>query len=210
MGRFLLALFYQRGKAMSKRIMQFFFVLFVSMSVFFLVGKHPCDAQAPQESPSYLIGPNDILSIYVWKEPELTREVTVMPDGRVTFPLAGEVVAQGQTVTQLKKTITQKLEKYVTAPEVTVIVKESRSQMIYTIGKVGRSGPYPLTSGMTILQALSIAGGLGEWADQKNIILVRRQSGKEIQIPFNYKEFTSGQNLERNILLQPGDTIVVP
>ena len=190
--------------------MQFFFVLFVSMSVFFLVGKHPCDAQAPQESPSYLIGPNDILSIYVWKEPELTREVTVMPDGRVTFPLAGEVVAQGQTVTQLKKTITQKLEKYVTAPEVTVIVKESRSQMIYTIGKVGRPGPYPLTSGMTILQALSIAGGLGEWADQKNIIVVRRQSGKEIQIPFNYKEFTSGQNLERNILLQPGDTIVVP
>jgi len=195
---------------MLTKITQFLFVLVAVMSVFILMGKDTSQAQAPQESPSYLIGPNDILSIYVWKEAELTREVTVMPDGRVTFPLAGEIVAQGQTVTQLKKSITQKLEKYVTAPEVTVIVRESRSQMIYTIGKVVRPGPYPLTSSMTILQALSIAGGFTEWADQKDIVIVRRQAGKEIQIPFNYKEFTSGQNLEKNIMLQPGDTIVVP
>ena len=122
---------------MLRKITQFLFVLIAVMSIFILMGTDTSQAQAPQESPSYLIGPNDILSIYVWKEAELTREVTVMPDGRVTFPLAGEIVAQGQTVTQLKKTITQKLEKYVTAPEVTVIVRESRSQMIYTIGKVG-------------------------------------------------------------------------
>ena len=192
------------------KIKQFLFVLIAVVSTFILIGKGSSQAQAPQDSPSYLIGPNDILSIYVWKEAELTREVTVMPDGRVTFPLAGEIVAQGQTVTQLKKSITQKLEKYITAPEVTVIVKESRSQMIYTIGKVARPGPYSLTSSMTIVQALSTAGGFTEWADQKNIVIVRRQAGREIQIPFNYKEFTSGQNLERNILLQPGDTIVVP
>jgi polysaccharide biosynthesis/export protein len=195
---------------MFTKITQFLFVLVAVMSVFILIGEETSQAQAPHDSPSYLIGPNDILSIYVWKEPELTREVTVMPDGRVTFPLAGEIVAQGQTVTQLKKAITQKLEKYVTAPEVTVIVKESKSQMIYTIGKVARPGPYPLISSMTILQALSAAGGFTEWADQKNIVIVRRQAGKEIQIPFNYKEFTSGQNLDKNILLQPGDTIVVP
>ena len=191
-------------------IIRSFFLLAAVVSLFTGLGESTSEAQAPQESPSYLIGPNDILSIYVWKEPELTREVTVMPDGRITFPLAGEIVAQGQTVTQLKKTITQKMEKYVTAPEVTVIVKESRSQMIYTIGKVSRPGPYPLTSGMTILQALSIAGGFTEWADQKNILIVRRQAGKEVQIPFNYKQFTSGENLDKNILLQPGDTIVVP
>ena len=187
-----------------------FFLLIAVMTIFISMGVGTSQAQAPQESPSYLIGPNDVLSIYVWKEAELTREVTVMPDGRVTFPLAGEIVAQGQTVTQLKKTITQKLEKYVTAAEVTVIVRESRSQTIYTIGKVGRPGPYPLTAGMTVLQALATAGGFTEWADQKNIMIIRRQAGKEIQIPFNYKEFTSGQNLEKNILLHPGDTIVVP
>jgi polysaccharide export outer membrane protein len=187
-----------------------FFLLIAVMTIFIWMGVGTSQAQAPQESPSYLIGPNDVLSIYVWKEAELTREVTVMPDGRVTFPLAGEIVAQGQTVTQLKKTITQKLEKYVTAAEVTVIVRESRSQTIYTIGKVGRPGPYPLTAGMTVLQALATAGGFTEWADQKNIMIMRRQAGKEIQIPFNYKEFTSGQNLEKNILLHPGDTIVVP
>ena len=195
---------------MLRTLRQCLYVFIAVMSIFILMGAGTSRAQAPQESPSYLIGPNDILSIYVWKEPELTREVTVMPDGRVTFPLAGEIVAQGQTVAQLKKAITQKLEKYVTAPEVTLIVRESRSQMIYTIGKVGRPGPYPLMSGMTILQALSTAGGLTEWADLKNIIIVRRQAGKEIQIPFNYKEFTSGQNLDKNIMLQPGDTIVVP
>lgn len=195
---------------MLSKIRRSLFLLVAVMSIFIDTGTDTSWAQAPQESPSFLIGPNDILSIYVWKEPELTREVTVMPDGRVTFPLAGDIVAQGQTVTQLKKTITQKLEKYVTAAEVTVIVRESRSQMIYAIGKVARPGPYPLTAGMTILQALSTAGGFTEWADQKNIMIMRRQAGKEIQIPFNYKEFTSGQNLEKNILLHPGDTIVVP
>ena len=195
---------------MLRKIKQFLFVLIAVMSIFILMGTDISQAQAPQESPSYLIGPNDILSIYVWKEPELTREVTVMPDGRVTFPLAGELVAQGQTVTQLKKTITQKLEKYVTAPEVTVIVKESRSQVVYLMGKVLRPGSFPLAPNMTVVQAISSAGGFSEWADTKNIIIVRRQAGKVIQIPFNYKEFTSGQNLEKNILLQPGDTIVVP
>jgi polysaccharide biosynthesis/export protein len=195
---------------MLRKIMPSLYGFIAVVSILVLMGAGTSQAQAPQESPSYLIGPNDILSIYVWKEPELTREVTVMPDGRVSFPLAGEIVAQGQTVTQLKKSITQKLEKYVTAPEVTVIVRESKSQVIYIIGKVGRPGPYPLMSGMTILQALSTAGGFTEWADQKNIIIVRRQAGKEIQIPFNYKEFTSGQNLDKNIMLQPGDTIVVP
>jgi polysaccharide export outer membrane protein len=195
---------------MLHRIRRTFLLLVALMPILVSMGTGTSLAQAPHEAPSYLISPNDVLSIYVWKEPELTREVTVMPDGRVTVPLAGEIAAQGQTVTQIKKTITEKLEKYITAPEVTVMVKESRSQVIYAIGKVTRPGSYPLTSGMTIIQALSAAGGFREWADEKNIILVRRQAGKEIQIPFNYKEFTSGQHLEKNILLQPGDTIVVP
>ncbi|MBW1716803.1 MAG: polysaccharide biosynthesis/export family protein [Deltaproteobacteria bacterium] len=161
-------------------------------------------------SSHYRIGPNDILHIYVWKEPDLTRDVTVMADGRITFPLIGEIQASGKTVGELKQVITQKLKKYVTAPEVTVIVNESRSRTIYTIGKLNRPGPYPLVPGMTVLQALSTAGGFAEWADTKNIIIVRRKGNKEVQLHFNYKDFISGKNLSQNILLKPNDTIVVP
>jgi polysaccharide export outer membrane protein len=167
-------------------------------------------AQAPAQDSSYKIGPNDVLSIFVWKEAELTRDVTVMPDGKITYPLIGEIMAQGQTASELKKVIADKLQSFVTAPEVTVIVKESRSQVIYAIGKFTRPGPYPLAPGMTVMQALSAAGGFTEWADTKNIIIVRREGGKEIQLRFNYKEFTVGEKLEQNILLKPGDTIVVP
>jgi len=167
-------------------------------------------AQAPVQDSSYKIGPNDILNIFVWKEADLTRDVTVMPDGKITYPLIGEITAQGMTASELKKTITEKLQSFVTAPEVTVIVKESRSQVIYTIGKLTRPGPYPLAPGMTVMQALSAAGGFAEWADPKNILIVRREEGKETQLRFNYKEFTSGENLQQNILLKPGDTLVVP
>ena len=165
-------------------------------------------AQAPDSS--YKIGPNDVLNIFVWREADLTRDVTVTPDGKITFPLIGEIVAEGQTVLELKKTLTDKLQDFVTAPEVTVIVKESRSQVIYAIGKLARPGVLALAPNMTVMQALSAAGGFAEWADPKNIMIVRREGGKEIQLRFNYKEYTSGEKMEQNILLKPGDTIVVP
>jgi polysaccharide export outer membrane protein len=175
-----------------------------------IVSAGPAVAQAPAPESSYQIGPNDILNIFVWKEADLTRDVTVMPDGKITYPLIGEITAQGQTASELKKTITEKLQNFVTAPEVTVIIRESRSQMIYTIGKLARPGQFPLTPNMTVMQALSAAGGLAEWADTKNIMIIRREGGKEIQLRFNYKEFTSGERLEQNIVLKPGDTLVVP
>ena len=133
-----------------------------------------------------------------------------MPDGRISFPLIGEIFVQGKTITQLKDIITKKLQNYVSTPEVTVIVRESRSLRIYTIGKLINPGPYPLVADMTVLQALSMAGGFTEWADMKNILIIRRIGVKEIQIRFNYKEFISGQNPGQNILLKPNDTIVVP
>ncbi|MBE9570816.1 MAG: polysaccharide biosynthesis/export family protein [Proteobacteria bacterium] len=165
---------------------------------------------AQTELPVYQIGPNDILNIHVWREEELTRDVTVMPDGRISFPLIGNILAQGRTVTELKEIITRKLKNFVTAPEVTVIVNESLSRTVYTIGTVNTPGPYPLAPDMTVLQALSTAGGFTEWADTKNILIVRRDGKKEVQLPFNYKKFISGKNLEQNILLKPNDTIVVP
>jgi polysaccharide export outer membrane protein len=163
-----------------------------------------------QPAPSYQMGPGDLVRVFIWKETELTQDLVVMPDGRITFPLIGEIQAQGKTVTELKAVISEKLKKYVTAPEVTVIVRESNSRQIYTIGRVIRPGPYPLGAGMTVLQALSLAGGFAEWAEERNIKIVRRENGKEIQLPFNYKEYISGKNLEQNILLRPSDTIVIP
>ena len=167
-------------------------------------------AAGESKMPYYRIGPDDILSIFVWKEPELTLDVTVMSDGRISYPLLGELMAQGRTVSSLKEAISKRLAKFVTAPEVTVIVRESRSRRIYTIGKLNRPGPYPLAPHMTVLQALSVAGGFTEWADTKNILITRREGEREVQLHFNYKDFIAGKDTGRNVLLRPNDTIVVP
>ncbi|RJR45402.1 MAG: polysaccharide export protein [Desulfobacteraceae bacterium] len=183
-------------------------VLFLSLLVF--LTSQGIEVFAEPASPSYQIGPSDQLRIFIWKELELTQDLQVMPDGRITFPLIGEIEAAGKTVTDLKKVISERLKKYVTAPEVTVIVKESNSRTIYLIGRVARPGPYSLGSEMTVLQALSLAGGFAEWADEKAIKIVRRENGKEIQLPFNYKDYIGGRNIEQNVLLRPSDTVVVP
>ncbi len=183
---------------------------FVFIAIFLTIFFSNNGYSAETESPPYLIGPDDNLNIFVWKEPELTRDVTVMPDGRITFPLTGDILAQGRTVAEVKENITAKLKKYIDSPEVTVIVNESRSRRIYTIGNLRRPGPYRLEVNMTVLQALATAGGFSEWADTKNILIVRRQGGKEIQLRFNYNEFISGKSVEQNIVLYPDDTIVVP
>jgi polysaccharide export outer membrane protein len=133
----------------------------------------------------YQIGAADVLNIYVWKEPELTRDVSVLPDGKITFPLIGEVHAQGLTVTELKKIITDKLQHYVTAPEVTVVVVQTLSRRIYVIGMVNRPGPYPLEPGMSVIQALSAAGGFTQWADEKKIRVIRREG--DINVTTNSK-----------------------
>lgn len=165
---------------------------------------------AEKDSPDYQIGPDDILNIFVWKEAELTRDVTVMADGKISFPLIGDIIVQGKTVAELKDIITTKLKNFIDAPEVTIIVNESRSRRIYTIGNVKAPGPYPLAPNMTVLQALSAAGGFAEWADTKNILIIRREGGKEAQLNFNYKDVVAGKKIEQNIMLKPNDTIVVP
>lgn len=163
-----------------------------------------------QDPPSYLIGPSDLVYVYVWKETELTQLVTVLPDGNISLPLIGEIRAQGRNVTELKNAISSRLRNYVTAPEVTVVVRETNSRRIYTLGKLNRPAPYPLMPGMTVLQALSTAGGLAEWADEKNILIIRREGARDLQLRFNYKDYLSGKNLEQNILLKPNDTVLVP
>ena len=185
-------------------------IQFLLLATLFIPTFISSNAAFAQQASPYLIGATDVLNIYVWKEPDLTQDVVVLPDGKITFPLIGAIQAQGRTVTELKKDITDKLKDYVTAPEVTVVVKQVNSRRIYTLGKLTNPGIYPLVPDMTVLQALSTAGGFAEWADEKNIRVIRREGGKEIQYRFNYKDFIAGKDIQQNILLKPNDTIVVP
>ena len=160
--------------------------------------------------PSYIIGPMDVLEIQVWKEPDFSRQVLVRPDGKITLPLVGDILASGMNTMGLKALLSEKLEDFVSKPEVTVIVLESRSKNFYIIGKITRPGTYPLNPDMTVLQAISVAGGLAEWADKDSIRIIRRSGGKEEILPFDYDKVISGKSLEQNILLKPNDTIIVP
>lgn len=165
---------------------------------------------AATEDPSYVIGEQDILDISVWKEAEVTRQVPVRPDGKISLPLISDVQAAGLTPTQLATSITEKLRKYLADPQVTVIVTGINSRRIYLVGEVARAGAYPLLPNMTVLQALASAGGFSQFANLKAIYVMRDENGKQVRYPFNYKEVIKGQKSEQNIILKPGDTIVVP
>ncbi len=160
--------------------------------------------------PSYVIGPTDVLDISVWKEPEVSRTVPVRPDGRISLPLLSDVQAAGLTPTQLAAHITESLRKFMTGPQVTVIVATINSQRIYILGEVTRTGAYPLLPGMTVLQALSSAGGFTQFANIKNIYLLRQENGQQVKHAFNYKDVTNGKKPEQNVVLKAGDTIIVP
>lgn len=166
-------------------------------------------AEIPADS-SYIIGPMDVLEIQVWKEPDFSRQVLVRPDGKITVPLVGDLHVSGMNTMALKELLTEKLQDFIDSPEVTVILLESRSKNFYIIGKINRPGTYPLMKDMTVLQAISVAGGLGEWADADSIRIIRKSGAKEKILHFDYKKVISGKDLEQNILLQPNDTIVVP
>lgn len=160
--------------------------------------------------PSYVIGPEDVLDINVWKEPDMTRVVPVRPDGKISLPLINDVQAAGSTPQQLADAVKEKLRKFLTDPQVTVIVTAINSQRVYVMGEVLRAGAFPLIPGMTVLQALANAGGFTTFADVKKIHVLRTVNGKRAELPFNYREVLKGGNEDQNIKLQPGDTVVVP
>jgi polysaccharide biosynthesis/export protein len=166
--------------------------------------------KAANVDANYVIGGQDVLDISVWKEAELTRIVPVRPDGMISLPLLNDVQAAGLTPTQLANQITESLKKYVTNPQVTVIVTQINSQRIYILGEVTRAGAYPLLPNMTILQGLSSAGGFTQFANLKKIYMFRMENGKQVKYPFNYKDVVSGKSTEENVALKAGDTIVVP
>jgi polysaccharide export outer membrane protein len=160
--------------------------------------------------PAYVIGPEDMLDINVWKEPDVSRVVPVRPDGRISLPLINDVQAAGLSPQQLAGMVTEKLRKYFNEPQVTVIVTAINSQRVFVVGEVLRAGAFPLIPGMTVLQALSSAGGFTTFADVKKIHVMRLRDGKHIELPFNYRDVLKGDNPDQNIKLEPGDTVVVP
>ena len=161
-------------------------------------------------SAEFLIGPEDVLSILFWRDKEMTGDVTVRPDGFITLPLLGELRAAGLTPTALATAIQTAAGRYLTDPNVTVVVRQINSRNTYITGEVNAPGAYPLTGPRTIMQAIALAGGVREFANLDEITILREQQGQTRAFKFNYSDVSRGRNLGQNFELQPGDTIVVP
>lgn len=160
---------------------------------------------------TYVIGDDDVLAIDVWKDPEISKQIPVRSDGKISLPLVGEVVAAGKTPPQLEQEITTRLRGYITDPQVTVIVQQINSQKYNMLGQVNKPGSFPLIVGTTIVDAIASSGGLRDFAKKKSIYILRpNPGGGETRIPFNYDKFLKGQDPTQNIQIKPRDTIVVP
>ena len=159
---------------------------------------------------SFVIGNDDVLAINVWKEPDISRSIPVRSDGKISLPLVGEVQAAGLTPLKLEKDIAEKLKNYISEPEVTVMVQQVNSQKFNILGQVTKPGTYVIANSPTVLDAIALAGGFRDFAKKKSIYVLRHSASGESRLPFNYKDVSQGKNMEQNIKLQPGDTIIVP
>jgi polysaccharide biosynthesis/export protein len=158
----------------------------------------------------YVIGSEDVLEVRFWKDVNLSREVVVRPDGKIALELLNEVQAAGLTPEQLREAVLAEAKKYMEDPSVAVIVKQINSRKVFITGMVEKPGVYPVASSMTVLQLISVAGGLKEFAKKKEIVVMRHDKGTPLAYPFNYDDILKGRRLAQNIVLKPGDTVVVP
>lgn len=170
---------------------------------------NPAETKIAADSDTYVIGPEDVLDIFVWKEGELSRRVPVRLDGMISLPLVGEIKAAGLTPVKLKELVIQKLQEYVELPNVTVSVMEANSFKVYISGQVSKPGAHILRSETTFLQFIIMAGGFTEWANQRKITLMRKEQGTEKRYIINYKKIISGEDPSLNMVLKSGDTIIV-
>ena len=185
----------------------------------------PTDGVAMQNSPAqvqprvgtevpvptdYIIGPEDVLGVLLWREPEFSGDVTVRPDGKVTLPLMGEIQAAGLTPLALRKVILTEAVKYFTEPSIQVVVRSIHSRKVFITGRVTTPGTHTLVGPLTVMQAIALAGGITEYADAKNVTIIRIEKGQTRTLKFNYRDVSKGKGLEQNIQLLPGDTVVVP
>ena len=172
---------------------------------------HPAVNGAPGVPYDYRIGAGDTLQVSVWKEPDVTvPSVVVRPDGKITMPLIKEVEVAGLTPPEAEKRITDSLAKYITGANVTVVVSAITSKKVYVIGAVRKEGTVSYTYGMTVLQALSEAGGLTDYAKRRKLYVLRTENGRDYRLDFNYEEAVKGERMDQNIVLLPGDTVVIP
>lgn len=170
----------------------------------------PLRQAAAADASSYVVNPGDLLDISVWKEEELQREVRVLPDGTISFPLAGQMDVRGHTVGQVQETILNRIKAYIPDAAVTVAVREAAGNKVFVLGQVQRPGEYAMNQRVSIMQALSMAGGLTAFAGESKIRVLRKQDGKEIALPFDYSDVKAGKSLDMDVQLLPGDVIVVP
>jgi polysaccharide biosynthesis/export protein len=169
-------------------------------------------ARVPAVVPpaDYVIGPADQLSIVFWRDKDVSADVVVRPDGKISLPLLNEIQAAGFTPEQLRAHLVEAATQYLEQPNATVVVKEIHSRNAYITGKVTRSGTYALTVDITVMQLIALAGGLLEYADDKNIVIIRNEGGRQQYLQFNYREVINRKNSQQNVVLRPGDTVVVP
>jgi len=166
-------------------------------------------SSAPEASGDYVIGQGDVLEVFIWRNEKLSREVVVMPDGNISLPLIQNIKAEGLTILQLRYVITQKLSQYVESPKVTVMMMEMNSYKVSVLGRVLKPGVYPVTGKTSIIEAISMAGGFTEWANKRNVTVMRGQEGEERSIAININKIISGKDPSQNILLRRGDTVIV-
>jgi polysaccharide export outer membrane protein len=181
-----------------------------SGALLLILGLGTALAAGPAPMDGYLLRPGDLLVVSVWKESDLQGEVLIRPDGGISFPLAGELEAAGHTVDEVTKLLETRVRKYVPDAVVTVSVKTVLGNRVYVIGKVNRPGDFPLSGPIDVMQALSLAGGATPFADTNGIRVLRRSGDHQIAIRFRYTDIEHGKKLDQNILLQSGDTVVVP
>jgi polysaccharide export outer membrane protein len=160
--------------------------------------------------PDYVIGPDDVLNIVFWREKDLSGDVIVRPDGRISLPLLNDIEVVGLTPEQLREKLTVEAQRYIQDPNVTVVVKTINSRRAFITGQVAKPGPYPLLGPTTVLQLISLAGGLLPYAKEQDIVVMREENGRPVRYRFNYRWVVQGLNLRQNIELKPGDTVIVP
>jgi polysaccharide biosynthesis/export protein len=193
-----------------KRVLFTSLILLLALFPHALLAQDKAAADAPLAEGDYILGPGDTLFVSVWKDPAMTQTVPVRPDGKISFPLIGEIQAGGRSVAQVKAEMEEKISRYVPDPVLTVGVQEIRSMLIYVIGRVNSPGRFAINSNLSVLQALAMAGGCNPFADTKNIRVFRKAGNQTLIIDFNYNEVSAGKNLDQDIMLERGDVIVVP
>jgi polysaccharide export outer membrane protein len=182
----------------------------ITLSAWAQSSKNYARTRSAQISRNYIIGLGDVLEVFVWRNEQLSRNVVVRPDGKISLPLIQDIQAEGLTVVRLKEELTRRFGEHLDDPKVTIIVGEVNSYKVSVLGRVVRPGVYPITGNTTLIEVISAAGGFTEWANKRKITVITHQEGKEKKITVNYKKVASGKDPSQNIILKRGDTIIVP